>query len=189
MERPITGFGLDDEGERIARLGCGHRQHVRHNPPFINRPWTETAAGRQQMLGQQLNCVRCDQAEWPEHFVAYKRTPEFTAESLPAALRKDHSTKPGVWARIVVSEGLLRYRAEALHIDVELSPRQTGTVVPQVPHSVEPLGAVRFYVEFYRAPQDDEEKVGADGTTALQGGRAKNALLAVADDETAGLGE
>ena len=25
---------------------CGHRQHVRHNPPFVTRPWTVTAAGR-----------------------------------------------------------------------------------------------------------------------------------------------
>lgn len=169
MERPITGFGFDDEDERIALLGCGHRQHVRHNPPFINRPWTETAAGRQQMLGEQLNCVRCDQAEWPEHFVAYKRTPEFTAESLPAGLRKDHSTKPGIWAKIIVSEGRLRYRAEALGIDMALSPQVTGIVVPQVLHSVEPLGPVRCYVEFYRASHDTGEKLGAGGTAVTAG--------------------
>jgi tellurite methyltransferase len=167
MQRLIIGFGFDDEGERIALLDCGHRQHVRHNPPFINRPWTETAAGRQQMIGEQLNCVRCDQSEWPEHFVAYKRTPEFTAGSLPAGLRKDHSTKPGIWAKIVVIEGRLRYRAEPLHIDLELSPRQAGIVVPQVPHSVEPLGAVRFYVEFYREPLGNDGKVGAGETAGL----------------------
>jgi tellurite resistance-related uncharacterized protein len=113
------------------------------------------------MLGKTLNCVRCDQAEWPEHFVAYKQTPEFTETSIPRALRKDHSTKPGVWARILVSAGRLRYRAPALGVDMEVSPDVIGIVVPEVPHSVEPLGAVRFHVAFYRAPDDaanDEKK-------------------------------
>ena len=161
MQRKIIGFGFDDEGDRVAFLDCGHRQHVRHDPPFINRPWTETPDGRAEMLGKMLNCVRCDQAEWPEHFVAYKQTPEFTEASIPPALRKDHSTKPGVWARILVSEGRLRYRAPALGIDMEVSPAVVGIVVPEVPHSVEPLGAVRFHVAFYKAPDDaanDEKK-------------------------------
>jgi hypothetical protein len=63
MRRAIIGFELDANGERIARLACGHAQHVRHQPPFINRPWTETAEGRASMLGTELNCVLCDANE------------------------------------------------------------------------------------------------------------------------------
>ena len=57
-----------------------------------------------------------------------------------------------MWAKIVVGDGRLRYCVEALNADIELSHDRVGIVVPEVLHRVEPLGAVRFYVEFYRAP-------------------------------------
>ncbi len=154
MERPITGFDFDDEGDSIAILSCGHPQHVRHNPPFINRPWVTTEQGRDSMLGKPLDCVRCDKFELPDSFIAYKRTPVFTEESLPAGLRKDHSTKAGVWAKITVAEGKVCYRVPALKVDIELSPDRVGIVVPEVLHSVQPLGEVRFFVEFYKARED-----------------------------------
>ena len=152
MERPITGFGVDSEGDPIAILSCGHPQHVRHNPPFINRTWVTTEQGRHEMLGQTLDCVRCDKFEMPNNFIAYKRTSVFTAESVPAALKKDHSTKAGVWAKINVEEGRLRYRAPLLGAEMDLSQDKSGIVVPEVLHSVDPLGKVRFFVEFYKAP-------------------------------------
>jgi len=152
VERPITGFALDDDGDPIAILSCGHRQHVRHNPPFINRPWVTTEQGRNSMLGKTLDCLRCDKLELPDNFVPYKQTPVFTEESVPAGLKKDHSTKAGVWAKIVVTEGKLRYHINALKTEMELSQDKIGIIVPEVLHSVEPLGTVRFFVEFYRAP-------------------------------------
>ncbi len=152
MERSITVFALDDKGDPIAILSCGHPQHVRNNPPFINRPWVATEQGRNGMIGKILNCVRCDKFELPEHFVAYKKTPIFTEESVPTNLKKDHSTKVGVWAKIIVTAGRLRYRVNALETDTQLSPDKFGVVVPEVAHSVEPLGEVRFFVEFYKAP-------------------------------------
>lgn len=155
MERPITGFDTDSEGDPIAILGCGHAQHVRHNPPFINRPWVTSEQGRSSMIGKMLNCVRCDKFELPEDFVPYKRTSVFTEETLPDALRKDHSTKTGVWGKIIVEEGKLRYRVASLNADTELSVQKDGIVLPEVLHNVEPVGAVRFYVQFYRAPDKD----------------------------------
>lgn len=152
MERTITAFEVDKEGDPIAILDCGHPQHVRHKPPFINRPWVISEEERKGMIGKKLNCVRCDNQELPDYFVAYKRTSEFTETTVPAALRKDHSTKAGVWAKINVLEGKLRYRVSALDVDMELSPGKLGIVVPEVLHNVEPLGPVRFFVEFYRAP-------------------------------------
>ncbi len=152
MERPITGFGHDDQGDPIAILSCGHPQHVRHNPPFINRPWVTTEQGRSSMLGMVLNCVRCDRFELPDRLVSYKQTPVFTEETIPAGLKKEHSTKTGVWAIIIVIEGKLRYRVDALGTDMEISQDKLGIVVPEVQHSVEPLGMVRFLVEFYKMP-------------------------------------
>ncbi len=152
MERAIIRFGHDDIGDWVATLSCGHLQHVRHTPPFINRTWVTTEQGRKSKIGRTLNCVLCDRFELPDGFVTYKKTPIFTEKSLPTGLKNDHSTKAGVWAKIVVIEGKLRYRVDTLGIDVELSLDKSGIVVPEMLHSVEPLGTVKFFVKFYKEP-------------------------------------
>ena len=63
MLRPITGYHQDEEGQWVAELGCGHQQHVRHDPPWQVRLWVTTAAGRQAHLGQPLSCLKCDRGE------------------------------------------------------------------------------------------------------------------------------
>lgn len=151
MLRAITGFRTDDEGHWVALLDCGHPQHVRHDPPLVERPWVLTEDGRNARLGEQLGCVRCDDFELPTGFVRYKETAEMTETTVPAALTRDHTTKAGVWARIVVTEGALRYHVDALGRCFDLAPGTDGIVLPEVPHHVEPLGRVRFHVEFYRA--------------------------------------
>ena len=87
----------------------------------------------------------------PDGVSSYARTAEFSEASSPENLLRSHSTKAGTWGKIVVLEGRLRYRI--LEPDIrtfELSPGQPGIVEPEVPHEVEPLGRVRFRVEFYR---------------------------------------
>jgi tellurite resistance-related uncharacterized protein len=150
MQRAITDWVQDEAGAWCALLACCHRQHVRHQPPFVERAWVTTPQGRAAHLGQSLDCPLCDRFEWPLDLIAYKRTPEFSAETTPAGLRKDHATKPGVWARIVILEGTLHYQVDALGVSFELTPELPGTVVPEMLHHVAPRGAVRFYVEFYR---------------------------------------
>ena len=61
MERRIAGFHQDDELHWVAELECGHNQHVRHTPPWRNRPWVTTPEGRARMLGTTLPCRKCDQ--------------------------------------------------------------------------------------------------------------------------------
>ncbi len=63
MERKVIGFHKDENGEWVADLECGHRQHVRHNPPFETRLWVTYEAGRQSKLGQMLNCLHCDEEQ------------------------------------------------------------------------------------------------------------------------------
>lgn len=66
MQRRIVDFHLDAEGDWVARLECGHNQHVRHRPPWINRPWVVTAQGRAEALGKPLDCVKCDTGAPPD---------------------------------------------------------------------------------------------------------------------------
>ncbi len=63
MEQHITGFHQDEQGDWVAELACGHGQHVRHNPPWSERPWVTTHEQRAQRLGQRLACKRCDDPE------------------------------------------------------------------------------------------------------------------------------
>jgi hypothetical protein len=61
MQQAIVGFHLDEEGHYVADLACGHTQHVRHDPPWQNRPWVLTEQGRKEKLGVMLECKKCDQ--------------------------------------------------------------------------------------------------------------------------------
>ena len=90
----------------------------------------------------------------PADATAYKRTPLFTQATVPAALLKRHTTKAGSWAKIWVRSGQLKYQ---ILLDPpeehRLTPESPGIVEPQVPHHVQPLGPVEFYVEFYRVQE------------------------------------
>ena len=60
MQQAIIGFVLDDEQHWVAKLACGHNQHVRHTPPWQNRAWVLTEDGRNEKLGIILECKLCD---------------------------------------------------------------------------------------------------------------------------------
>ena len=63
MRRAIIGFEKDDQGHWVARLECGHGQHVRHDPPWTVRDWVTTEEGRTSRLGVDLECKKCDEKE------------------------------------------------------------------------------------------------------------------------------
>ena len=90
--------------------------------------------------------------ELPAGVEAYRSTPLFSEETLPAALRRSHATRAGVWGRIEVYEGRLRYRIPGVNPEeYELTPDRPGVIEPEVVHEVEPVGPVRFRVVFLRA--------------------------------------
>ena len=111
----------------------------------------------------------------PPDAAPYQRTREFTESTVPDALRRRHTTKPGTWARICVLEGALRYRILEPHVEEHvLAPDSPGVVEPEVPHEVEPLGAVRFFVEFLRS---DSQQI-CDRIRRRGGARVTVALFA-----------
>lgn len=86
----------------------------------------------------------------------YKSTPIFDETTLPAGLRKEHRTKPGVWGVIRVLEGRVRYCVLDPASETILDPVHPGLVLPDQPHFVEPLGAMRMRVDFYDCPPGDQ---------------------------------
>ena len=91
----------------------------------------------------------------------YRSTPVFDETTLPAALRREHRTKAGVWGVIRVLEGQLRFSLADGGGGTILTTDRPRLVLPEQTHRVEPLGKVRVRVDFYDQPPD----VGpADGT-------------------------
>lgn len=81
----------------------------------------------------------------------YKSTAVFDQNSLPSALRRDHSTRAEVWGVIRVLEGRLRLAFADGTPERVLGPGGAGLVRPEQVHVVEPLGAMQMQVDFYDA--------------------------------------
>ncbi|MEO9132161.1 MAG: DUF1971 domain-containing protein [Sphingomonas sp.] len=90
----------------------------------------------------------------PGNLERYKSTDMFSEANIPAALMRDHTTKAEVWGLIRVAEGSLRYHItdprRALFETILSPDSPPGIVEPTILHHIEPLGAVRFQVEFHR---------------------------------------
>lgn len=94
----------------------------------------------------------------------YRSTPVFDEHTLPAALRREHQTKQGVWAVIRVLEGRLKLRLIDTGEERTLAPGSPAIVTPAQPHLVEALGAIRMQVDFYdRRPDPDRLDGGLRG--------------------------
>lgn len=87
----------------------------------------------------------------PAHVRSYKQSAVFDETTMPAGLRRRHCTKAGVWGVIRVLDGRLRYRVLDSGAESILDPGCPGVAQPEQLHEVEPLGRVRFFIEFYSA--------------------------------------
>lgn len=77
----------------------------------------------------------------------YRSSPVFDETTLPAALRREHRTKAGVWGVIRVIEGTLKL--VVADEETMLTPERPGLVLPEQTHRVEPQGSMRMQVDFY----------------------------------------
>lgn len=154
MQTTIQAFHKDSASDWVAQLSCGHTQHMRHDPPWQNRAWVNDAEQRALRVGAAIDCPLCDMPELPPRAQPYKRTATFTEQSVPKSLLSDHRTKPGTWARIIVTAGELGYSFGEPRREFVLNERRVGIVQPEVNHQVTLRGPVAFHVEFMRIADD-----------------------------------
>jgi tellurite methyltransferase len=152
VNRTIVGFSQDTDGDWVAGLDCGHGQHVRHRPPFVERAWVVETAERDSRIGATLDCCLCDRLEAPGGLEPYSATADFTVETVPAGLLRDHSTKAGVWGRIEVLAGNLRYvTAAPSGRTLDLGPGDNAMIPPELLHHVALSEGASFRVIFLKA--------------------------------------
>ena len=153
MRRTIVGFHQDEDGDWVAELSCLHNQHVRHRPPFQERPWVVDETARASRLGVELDCPRCERAEFPEGLTLARTAGPFDAGTLPAGLRRDHRVADGVWGCLRVQDGAVRFSMKTEPpLDVRLEAGHRQAIPPGVPHALTLEGPVRLAVEFYVKP-------------------------------------
>lgn len=148
MLRKITGFHQDSEGDWVAELDCLHSQHIRHRPPFQERPWVLTEAGRAKRLGSELACPLCDRAELPADLSVIRTVGPFDEATLPAGLRRAHKVPAGTWGALRVLEGAVGFWMDTdPPIEVRLDAGAAQPIPPEVSHEVRLTGRVRLQVE------------------------------------------
>ena len=92
--------------------------------------------------------------------MCYKTMPRWDHKSVPKAFQRRHNTRAGVWAKLVIFSGSLKYYAldEDDHILDEFlfdSNSDIPYIEPQAWHRIEPWGAdLRCQLQFYCKPVD-----------------------------------
>jgi tellurite methyltransferase len=158
VNREISGFHHDDQGDWIAELSCGHQQHVHHRPPFQVRPWVVDAESRRSRVGSSLSCPLCDRAELPKGLGRARTTPMWDEHTMPEGLRRTHRLARGTWGLIKVDSGQLRFvfKGDPI-INVVVDDKGVQAIPPELEHFVQPLGRVRFSIEFFAVAGRDAE--------------------------------
>lgn len=86
----------------------------------------------------------------PPGLTLTRTTPEFTESSVPPGLLRAHHVGAGVWGRVCVRAGELRFVFEdSPGTSHQLRAGDSLDIPPAVAHRVEPTDSVRFVVEFY----------------------------------------
>lgn len=140
MKRTIKEIIIKEQ-EPIAILDCAHAVDL-----------SFTAPSNDLQKGDKVNCLFCAEMIFPTTVFCYKTSPEFTQDSIPKGFLKSHSTKAGVWAKIIINNGQLLYILDNSKEETQLLNIDTdGIIVPEMLHHVAASGNVNFHVEFYRS--------------------------------------
>ena len=133
--RRIVGFVADDVGDWVALLECGHRQHVRHDPPLRPAPWVEDRDERDRRIGTTVNCPLCDRCEVPDGLVVVRTSPTWDERSMPETLRREHRVASGLWGRLRVEDGSVRFVART-------APTTDVMVASDRPQGIAPMSNI-----------------------------------------------
>lgn len=165
LQRAIRGYRLDEDAAWTCLLTCGHRQHVRHRPPFYQAAWIESDEGRAAHLGTTLRCRLCEQLLLPDDVDYVRTSPVWDEHTLPRALERDHRLATSTWGVLRVLEGQLRFVATtSSHVEVIVTASTAQSIPPEVSHEVHAAGPARFAIEFFRVRELDAGAPGAPGS-------------------------
>ena len=153
MISTIAAFTQDDDGDWVARLSCGHGQHMRHRPMLEYRPWVLDAAQRAARIGTPIECPLCDRAEMPgdlvRTYVSDPLTCSKDASDFPSLLE----VPPGQWYLIEVLDGQLKvYIPQLANPNFVLGPRTTVALPPSVTAMLEPRPGTAAIIESWSLP-------------------------------------
>jgi tellurite methyltransferase len=149
MHRRMTGFHQDDHGDWVAELDCLHSQHVRHRPPFQERPWVVDEDGRRRRLGAELDCPLCDRAEMPAGLTVMGVAGPFDETTVPAGLLRPHRVGGATWGCLAVLEGSVGFSlATDPALEVQVGAGDCQAIPPGVEHHLRLAGPVRLTVQF-----------------------------------------
>ena len=84
--------------------------------------------------------------------VAAGASPVFTRDTLPDALKAEHTLAPGRWAVLCVLEGSLRFVNLETGEERTVSAPARVTIRPGLPHRVALEGPLRCRIDFFREP-------------------------------------
>jgi tellurite resistance-related uncharacterized protein len=147
--RQIVGFHQDDVGDWVAELSCLHNQHVRHRPPFQDRPWVTTADGRADKLESDIDCPLCDRTELPAGLHPVRTAGPFDADTVPAGLRTSHRVAHATWGRLRVIDGTVGISVDTQPATIRrLGAGEEQAIPPLVPHRLEVDAPVTLVVDF-----------------------------------------
>ncbi|MBM3657941.1 MAG: DUF3565 domain-containing protein [Actinobacteria bacterium] len=150
MIREIVGFRQDEAGDWIADLACLHRQHIRHQPPFSERPWVLDPAARAARIGTGWDCPLCDRAELPEGLHLVRTAGPFDDVTLPPGLRATHHVAAARWGRLRLLDGAVGFSMDTdPPIVRHMVAGDEQPIPPEVPHRLTVDGPVRLVVEFF----------------------------------------
>lgn len=93
-----------------------------------------------------------DHGRLPPDLALDRTTDVFTDTTVPAGLLRAHRVARGVWGRLVVMDGRLRFVWEGAGAgdQLDLAGGDAVVIPPDTPHRVEPAPGCRFLVEFHR---------------------------------------
>lgn len=86
----------------------------------------------------------------PDGLELTRTTDVFDQETVPAGLLRAHRVATGVWGRLVVHDGSLRFVFEDDGTTFRADAGEWIVIPPDRPHRVELTGPVGFVVEFHR---------------------------------------
>jgi len=153
MIRAIDGFRQDEEGDWAAELSCLHNQHVRHIPPFQERPWVNSEAGRTGRLGSPIECPLCDRLELPADLEVVRTAGPFDAGSMPPGLQRSHLVAERTWGVLRVLDGAVVFSVETTPPRrIRVSAGEEQPIPPGVPHLVRFEEDGHFSIDFLRRP-------------------------------------